>query len=221
MKEGIYTSRREFLKKSGQIVTVAALASTPVYGVAEALAVESVPEPVEWADIVPDPVHAQEGDLVLVDDLMRQSIPTPDPMQVLGTDTGLVVSKRFHRFWLFENGELLKTGPVGTAMVSEGLDTPEGGFDITRQEGEGYSSREFPASDPDNPNMEFSSFFEAKRGIAFHASTNYRTFTNPDTNVQSTYLYLDSSHGCVNALKPDADLVRQTLSIGDTVVVLP
>ncbi len=209
------TSRRGFLAGAGATLASLVLGDEPE-------ANESVPEPAEWADIVPDPVNSKEqGSLVLVDDIMRQSIPVPDPEQILGADTGLIISKRFHRFWLFKDGKLLRTGPVGTAMTSAGLSTPEGKFNITRQEGEDYSSREFPASDPEKPNMAWASFFESRRGIAFHGSPNFRTFTNPDTKVQKTYLYLDSSHGCVNALKSDADLVQQTLGIGSTVVVLP
>ncbi len=106
-----------------------------------------------------------------------------------------------------------------SSNISDGRDTPEGKFDITRQEGENYSSGEFPSSDPNLPNMPWSSFFEAPRGIAIHGSLNFITRKRDGKDVD--FLRLDNSHGCVNVLKDDARLVWETLTIGNKVVVLP
>jgi len=150
---------------------------------------------------------------------MEPKLPPPDPRQILGRDTGLIISKRFHRFWLYKDGKLLKTGPIGTGRRDKGKETPEGLFTIFRQEGAGYSSRLYPSDDPKHPNMPFASFFEGS-GIAFHGS-DYFNVRFPVGQKPVISLLLDNSHGCVNALKSDARLVHDTLKKGDRVAVLP
>lgn len=196
-------------------------ATVVVSGLTEANAEEQrIQEPAEWSSIVPDEVHGKMGEWVLVDDLMQQDIPTPIPFDFLPNGTGLIVSKRFHRFWLFKNGQLVgDSGPVGTARTSE-VDpetgepyfTPEGTFKIERQEGAEYMSRQYP-DQTDEPNMPHSSFFF--RGVATHGSKNFHLVDGV------LFLHLDSSHGCVNVLTEAAQMINQTLAIGDTVVVLP
>lgn len=205
-----------------QIGSVAALATLPVYGgasYAEAASEDIIPvhEPESWASI--EAVEFQEGTFVSITDIMNLSIPDPNPVEVLGTDSGLIMSKRFHRFWLYKDGILLGTGPVGFGRVSKDYDTPEGLMTIYRKEGANYSSGEFPARDPSEPNMAFATFFNT-RGIAFHGSLNFREFGNEETGVEE-YLRVDNSHGCANARRDDAELVHQTLAIGDKVAVLP
>ncbi len=202
----------------------AALTAMPSYGLADGVndpPLFEAHEPTSWEGIEPTEDHLKVGFLVKVEKLLVPELPIPDPVEILKRDTGLIISKRFHRFWLFKDGKLLDKGVVGTARYDKGYDTPEGVFEIYRKEGEDYSSREFPSYDPNVPNMAFATFFN-KRGIAFHSSLNFREFAlgnNPED--KTLYLKLDNSHGCVNATKGAAELANTTLTFGDRVAVLP
>jgi hypothetical protein len=215
-------TRRDVIKKGA----AAALVGVPAYGVSDKAEagvvhteqnIQPVNEPESWEDI--DVPEYKDGEFVSVDELRSLEVPVPHPVEILGSDTGLIMSKRFQRFWLFKDGKLLAVGPVGFGRSSTGYDTPEGLMTIYRQEGEGYSSGEFPAADPSEPNMAFATFFN-KRGIAFHGSLNFRIFGNDETGKME-YLRINNSHGCANGRKSDAELVRNTLTIGDKVAVLP
>ncbi len=218
MKERLANpGRRAFV--SGAV----ALAALPAYGMftdVEAKEFKHKPkEPDSWLSIEPSLEHKRVGEYVKIDELMLPKLPTPNPKEVLGAETGLIISKRFHRFWLFKYGKLLQEGPVGTARYDKGQDTPEGLFTIIRREGASYSSGEFPARDPNEPNMPYASFFH-RRGLAFHGSLNF-AMKHRANGKDVEYLRLDNSHGCANARRADAELVNRELKIGDRVAVLP
>ncbi len=211
--------RRQVIKGFG-----AALVSVPVYGVLsgkEAQArevggkIRDVAEPQELASIeAPAIQKSLPGTEILTSQIMSFNVPDPDPLQVLGENTGLIISKRFHRFWLYKDGKLILEGPVGTADYTQGYDTPEGLYAVYRKEGENYSSREFPSYDPNVPNMAYATFFN-NRGIAIHGSLNIINRAGME------FLRIDSSHGCVNARKSDARIVQETLNYEDKVAILP
>ncbi len=211
--------RRQVVKGLG-----AALVSVPVYGALggkEAQArevggkIRDVVEPQEWANIeAPAIQKSLPGTEILTSQIISFDVPEPDPLQVLGDDTGLIISKRFHRFWLYKDGVLILEGPVGTADYTQGYDTPEGLYAVYRKEDETYSSREFPSYDPNIPNMAYATFFN-NRGIAFHGSLNIINRAGIE------FLRIDSSHGCVNARKSDAHIVHETLNYEDKVAILP
>ncbi|PCI28742.1 hypothetical protein COB52_03285 [Candidatus Kaiserbacteria bacterium] len=198
MKERL--SRRDVIK--GAIATGLGFGASGK----EALSEESL------LTIKPEEINENEGEWVLVESLMSQEVPIPDGKEILGADRGLILSKSFHRFWLFDNGEVIKTGPMGSARTQDGYDTPPGSFSVTRKEGPEYMSGQYPDTDGE-PNMPWAVFFN--RGIAFHGSKNFHEI---DGNL---FLHLDNSHGCANATRDDAQLSNEILQIGDPVVVLP
>lgn len=213
MKEGIDKSKRDLL--GGAAATVAAGVLKPL----EAFADTRIKTGLEG--ITPEKIHSLHGNWMQVENLMSQELPMPNWKEVLGSPRGLIISKKFHRFWLFDKGDLVKTYVVGTARP--GYDTPEGKFRVAWEKGEDYSSQEFPASDPGEPNMPWAVFLDSKnrdgeyRGIAFHGSPQ-RFDTDEEGKL---FLLLDVSHGCINATVEDAKLANETLRKGDPIVILP
>ena len=170
-------------------------------------------------------VHEKMGKIVWVEDIMKEKLPIPDPKKVLGADRGLVISKRFHRFWLFDEGKLVLHGPVGTAYEKRGYKTPVGKFRVLRKEGKNYSSKEYPPNSPLEPNMPWAVFF-TKKGHAFHGAPGvfgeFNISPEPEKNPKwKLFMRLDVSHGCANALTFQAKKVNKTLKPNDPIVVLP
>ena len=172
--------------------------------------------------IEPNVAHTNTGEPVMIDDIMYEKLPTPDPEKVFGSKTGLIISQRFHRFWLFKDGKLLHHGPLGVANKRKGYKTPAGKFTIIREEGPNYMSKEFP-SQGGEPNMPFAVFFTNK-GHAVHGSPQaFKQENVPKEKLimGKEYMMLDRSHGCVNTKVKDAELINKTLKKGDPIVILP
>ncbi|MBL4644703.1 MAG: L,D-transpeptidase family protein [Candidatus Pacebacteria bacterium] len=201
----IEITRRQFgLSAAGAVLGMTGLSK-------DAIAEENERVPI-FSEVTPDAINEKEGEWVSVEKLMSQEVPAPDGVKLLGGDRGLVISKSFHRFWLFDKGLVLKTGPTGTARTQDGYDTNVGEFTVTRKEDQNYMSGQYPDTDGE-PNMPWAVFFN--RGIAFHGSKNFHEIDG------KLFLHLDNSHGCANATYDDALLSNETLKIGDPVVVLP
>lgn len=93
---------------------------------------------------------------------------------------------------------LVRIGIASTASTSNGYATPEGEYPISRLEGAGYTSKQYPGAKMDN------AVFFGPTGRALHASTNYRYRYNEERGEKEWFVLLDNSHGCVNLMDVDA-----------------
>lgn len=200
--EQVDNSRRQFLK---QAVGLTALA---MVGSQEAESKE------KWNA---ETVHDAMGELVPYQLLKEKLVlPPANWQELLKSDTGIIVNLRYHRAFLFKDGT-----HIGTKVISGGsrphYATTEGPAKIIWQS-KHHKSREFNGA-----NMDFSSFFN-EHGEAFHASDNFkmrdgRSVAKSEHDVAA--VRLDSSHGCVNMLRADAEEVFAHFHQGTFVYVLP
>jgi lipoprotein-anchoring transpeptidase ErfK/SrfK len=179
------------------------LVSVPAAAVfANALAACSTAPREEKPDVHLD---KQEGKLVAVSALItKQKIPVED-WQVLQTGAGpvvVIVDKRRNLYGLFVNGTLSRVGVAGTAKTGDGYVTTDGLHKITRLEGAGYTSREYPGA-----KMDHATFF-GPTGRAIHASANFVWRYNKETEKKEWFLITDNSHGCVNVMDEDAKVIN-------------
>lgn len=186
--------RREFLKQAASVPFATILA-----GALSACA--AVPRE-EKPDVHLD---KKEGKLVPVEDLLtKQKIPIED-WQVLQSKGGpvvVIVDKRRNLYGLFVKGALKRVGVAGTAKTGDGYVTTGGMHPITRLEGPGYTSREYPGAKMDN-----ATFF-GPTGRAVHASSNFVWRYNRERERKEWYLVTDNSHGCVNVMDEDAKVIN-------------
>lgn len=149
----------------------------------------------------------KEGRLVPTSEILAQRIPIEEwkVLDLQSHPVVIVVDKQKKLFGVFEKGNLVRVGVASTARTKLGYGTPNGEYPITRLEGAGYTSREYPGA-----KMDYASFF-GPTGRAFHASSNFQWRYNKDREMKEWYVLLDNSHGCVNLLDSDAQAINELL----------
>ena len=147
----------------------------------------------------------REGKLVAVSALLtKQKIPIDDwtVLQQKAGPVAVIVDKRRNLYGLFINGALARVGVAGTAKTGDGYVTTDGMPPITRLEGPGYTSKEYPGA-----KMDHATFF-GPTGRAVHASSNFVWRFNRETEKKEWFLVTDNSHGCVNVMDEDAKVIN-------------
>ena len=149
----------------------------------------------------------KEGRMISTVDILKQPIPLEEwkSLDLMSHPVVVIVDKEKKLFGLFENGQLVHIGVAGTAKTGDGYVTPNGQFTVTRLEGAGYTSREYPGA-----KMDYASFF-GLTGRAIHASANFQKRYNKEREAKEWYLLVDNSHGCVNVMDYDAQAVNDLL----------
>lgn len=160
----------------------------------------------------------QEGKLVPVSAILNQKIPESYLRKIYDivskNKRGLIIAKSYNIHYLYDKGQVINIGPVGTARTKLGFNTPEGEFPVLRKEGPDYKSKEFAGAE-----MGYAIFF-TDTGKAFHTSTNYAIRYNKETGQKEVFLLINSSHGCANGLFADAKIANIVLQIGDKITIL-
>jgi lipoprotein-anchoring transpeptidase ErfK/SrfK len=206
MKEHNSVSRRDALRGLASVSVSTVLANA----LAACSTAPREEPPLELSD--------KEGKLVSTVDILKQPIPIEEwkKLDLQSHNVVIVVDKERKILGMFENGLLTRVSVAGTAKRGDGYVTPDGQFTITRLEGLGYTSKEYPGA-----KMDYASFF-GTTGRAIHASANFHYRYNREREAKEWYLHVDNSHGCVNVMDADAlainDMFRKYGNKGKVIV---